>query len=114
MKQKADKITERHDAPDIFCDGALAIAFATTSAASRCVRIGSTPSPSPTSWPAKAGKAQPVERSPQQSVGSRRMGCHATESSQAGKAGQSIPDKPSRLDRDFHAGIGFSSDGPAR
>lgn len=25
MKQKADKIIERHDAPDIFCDGALAI-----------------------------------------------------------------------------------------
>lgn len=25
MKQEADKIIERHDAPDIFCDGALAI-----------------------------------------------------------------------------------------
>jgi tetratricopeptide (TPR) repeat protein len=27
MKQKADNIIERHDAPDIFCDGALAIGF---------------------------------------------------------------------------------------
>jgi hypothetical protein len=25
MKQRADKIIDRHDAPDIFCDGVLAI-----------------------------------------------------------------------------------------
>jgi hypothetical protein len=27
MKQKADKIIDRYDAPDIFCDGALAIGY---------------------------------------------------------------------------------------
>jgi hypothetical protein len=27
MKQRADKIIDRHDAPDIFCDGARAITF---------------------------------------------------------------------------------------
>lgn len=27
MKQKADKIVDRADAPDIFCDGALSISF---------------------------------------------------------------------------------------
>ena len=27
MTQRADKIIDRHDAPDIFCDGVLAITF---------------------------------------------------------------------------------------